>query len=659
VLRGNQGRFASTLAALGLLGSLGLPVSARAATTALLFGSEAGGQFGQSVCDAGDFNGDGVADLLAGAPLDDTGGLARGRAFLWLGGAGLRRSADFVFSAGNAGDHFGWSVAGVGDVNGDGYDDIAIGAPLNDAIGQEAGAVYLFFGGQNPDTVVDLTLHGEEADDRFGWSVRRAGDMNRDGRDDFAVGAPWADVAGQDVGAVYLWYGASGTPSSSYDLRFLGEAGGSGDPPFISGPGFGFSLADLDGYRGDSRSSLAVGAPYYAGSIGRVYLFFDASLSGNDPSTTAGTVFTNNIANELFGYALSRAGRIGNSSRDDLLVGGPGAFGDTGYVKIFYGDATPAATVAAASADLTRNGETGGDRFGEAVADVGNFDGSGGDDYAVAAPSRNEPSQDAGRVYLYSGTSSSPTDVAAVNGWGNGSEAGDLFGHSLSAVGGDLDGDGREDLLIGSPKANDPSNVVQGAMVVLGSGVGVVPVARVLVEVTTGASSTEFAISGLGPDLLAAQLRDATAPQNVLADLDHGFQWRGETWVVSVESRRLVDVGRVELTWEDGFGVRSQEVAVPETVRPRLRLLAARPNPFNPTTTIRWELDRRESYRVRIYDARGRQVRELESGIGGPGKLEAGFDGRDDAGRFLASGVYRVLLTTPSGQRSQALTLVE
>jgi FG-GAP repeat len=651
------GRFARRMGLVCLLGTI---ASASAASTStLLFGSEPGGQFGRSVADAGDFNGDGVQDLLAGAPLDDTGGLARGRAFLWFGGAGMRKAADLVFTAGNAGDQFGYAVAGVGDVNNDGFDDIAVGAPLNDDIGTESGAVYIYYGGITPNNVVDLTLRGEVADDRFGWSVNRAGDMNRDGRDDFVVGAPWADAAGIDVGAVYLFYGANGGPATTFDLRWLGQPGGGGDPPFISGPGFGFALADLTGYRGDGRSSVAVGAPYHAGSTGLVFLFFDASFAGQDPPATAGTVFTNNIANELFGFALSRAGRIGNASRDDLLVGAPGAFGDTGYVKVFYGDATPAATVAASAANLTRGGETGGDRFGEAVCDVGNFDGLGGDDYAVGAPQRDEGAQNAGRAYVYSGAGATPVDIVPVNGWGNGSEAGDFFAQALSAMSGDLDGDGRDDFLVGSPNANDPSNVVQGVVAVIGSGLGVVPIPRIEITQRQSADLTEFVVLGLSPNLRFAQLRDAARTSLLLADWNRDFRRSGEMWIATVLTDRLVDVEQAELVWEDDSGARRQSFELQRPAPAALRLLGASPNPFNPQTLIRWELAERGFYSVRVYDLRGRRVRQLSSGVGDRGPMSQIFDGRDDAGKTLASGTYRVLLWTEAGQRSQGLTLTK
>ena len=123
---------------------------------------------------ARDFNGDGYADVVVGAPQNDAGGADAGRACQFLGGPGdgPDAEADAVFT-GSSLERFGWSVATGVDVNGDGYDDLVVGAPENNAAGNQAGAAYIFLGGSASLNAppADVTLLGETAEDGFGWSV--------------------------------------------------------------------------------------------------------------------------------------------------------------------------------------------------------------------------------------------------------------------------------------------------------------------------------------------------------------------------------------------------------------------------------------------------------------------------------------------------------
>ena len=170
-------------------------------------GEAAFDNFGISVSGAGDVNGDGFADVIVGAYLNDAGGGNAGRAYVYYGGPAADAVADLTLTGEAAGDEFGISVSGARDVNGDGFADVIVGANLNDAGGGEAGRAYVYYGGPGADAVADLTLTGEAAGDQFGYSVSGAGDVRGDGFADVIVGASLNDAGGLFAGRAYVYYG--------------------------------------------------------------------------------------------------------------------------------------------------------------------------------------------------------------------------------------------------------------------------------------------------------------------------------------------------------------------------------------------------------------------------------------------------------------------
>ena len=123
-------------------------------------GAAAGDSFGGSVSSAGDVNGDGYADVIVGALQNDAGGVDAGRAYVFYMGPGADAVADLTLTGVAAFDQFGGSVSSAGDVNGDGYADVIVGATGNDAGGASAGRAYVYYGGPGADAVADLTLTG-------------------------------------------------------------------------------------------------------------------------------------------------------------------------------------------------------------------------------------------------------------------------------------------------------------------------------------------------------------------------------------------------------------------------------------------------------------------------------------------------------------------
>ena len=159
--------------------------------------------FGGNVACAGDVNHDGCDDILVGAWGDNN---TIGKSFVFFGGKNMNpyiTAPDVTMVGGAQGDYFGGGISGAGDMNGDGYDDIIVGAPLNSTKGFETGSAYIFFGGKNMDGYPDVVLEPKSPFGRFGCPMKGIGDVNKDGCDDVIVGSIYADA----TGAAYVYYG--------------------------------------------------------------------------------------------------------------------------------------------------------------------------------------------------------------------------------------------------------------------------------------------------------------------------------------------------------------------------------------------------------------------------------------------------------------------
>ena len=208
-------------------------------------------RYGYSVSSAGDVNGDGFGDVIVGAPFYANGESREGAAFLYLGGPnGPSLSSDWSFEPNNASEYAGIAVTGIGDVNGDAYDDVAIGA---DQAGNNAeGAVYIFYGSQDGLAATpDLTLMGSIANGYFGNTLSSAGDVNGDGYADLAVGAYNTTNGEAAEGMVFVFHGSdtglSSTPNWNYERD-------------QSSAWLGSSVAGLGDVNGDGRDDVVVGA---------------------------------------------------------------------------------------------------------------------------------------------------------------------------------------------------------------------------------------------------------------------------------------------------------------------------------------------------------------------------------------------------------------
>ena len=394
-----------------------------------LTGEAATDNFGYSVSGAGDVNGDGYSDVIVGAYGNDAGGLNCGRAYVFFGGATMDETADVTLTGAAASDYFGSCVSAAGDVNGDGYDDIVVGAYGNDAAGSNAGAAYVYLGGASMNNVADVMLTGVAASDNFGNSVGGC-DINGDGYSDVIVGAYGNDAGGVTAGRAYVYCGGA-VMDNTADVVFTGAA---------ANDCFGNSVSRAGDVNGDGYDDLIVGAPYNAGGgtdAGRAYLYLN-SLTGSD---LPDDFFTGAAESDFFGRQVASAGDVNADGFDDIVIGASQNGANAGKAYIYFGGPEMDQT-----ADIVLTGEASGDLFGYSVSGAGDLNADGFDDVIVGAYHNDAGGVDAGRAYIYYGGASMDATPDIVL---TGAVAGDYFGCSV-ALAGDVNGDGHSDVIVGA-----------------------------------------------------------------------------------------------------------------------------------------------------------------------------------------------------------------
>ncbi|MEM2870557.1 MAG: FG-GAP-like repeat-containing protein [Thermoplasmata archaeon] len=331
-------------------------------------------------------------------------------------------------------DYFSFSVAGAGDVNGDGYDDVIIGEPMNSSIGLRCGRAYIYFGGPVINKTADVTLTGEGELNYFGVSVAGPGDLNGDGFDDVIVGASYcAKIEPRnDLSRAYIFFG--GAPmDSTPDIVLEGAPNSS----------FGISVAGAGDVNGDEFPDVVVGAPNTTNQYGagRAFVYF----GGPDMDNVSDAVLSGGGWGDGFGRAVSGAGDFNNDSWDDVIVGActgvvaPESDATGNGAWLFLGGENMDGV-----ADLRFGSEEAGDLFGATVAGIGDENGDGYEDVVVGAPGANSSR---GSVYVYLG---GPKPDSAADFVLDGTNSGDLFGASVSAAG-DVNADGLGDLVVTAP----------------------------------------------------------------------------------------------------------------------------------------------------------------------------------------------------------------
>lgn len=454
-------------------------------------GATTSNELGSDVAMIGDVNADGFPDMLIGDYYDTAAGTESGAAYLVYGTAERFTSATadlssaVRFQAAAEGDKFGFSVAGAGDLNNDGFDDFLIGAP---GVSVSRGSVYLFYGKEAAFTgelSEGVELYNGDAGDEFGYSMAGLGDVNGDGFDDMAVGAPFKTNTIESTeyewaGSVSIVYGQS-DPLSTTDVG-LGDTI-IGDQ--IVGY-FGRSISATGDMDGDGRADLIVGGDGYI-EFGRAYLIYgghenDYSETITENVTNGNAIQFDGVSEDLLtGRAVAGNGDFDGDGNMDLAITSTQSSGpvneDVGAVYIVYGGIIfdPAVDLSVEGVKFIGAGED--DHLGKDVQ-FADMDGDGIDDLLVSTPDHNvtpndEFTGDEGVAYIVYGKADRDFNGNAITDVGQeieissiaselytGEDAGQRFGNAIDAA--DIDGDGKAELLASASGYNAVGAVYLG-----------------------------------------------------------------------------------------------------------------------------------------------------------------------------------------------------
>ncbi len=411
-----------------------------------------------------DINGDGLSDVIVGASMQDAGAADEGSVFVYYGNASGLSSAPTATRdnpANQANALFGHSVAFAGDVNGDGYNDIVVGAYSQDGSVPDQGAAFVYHGGVSGLSATPITVLANPADQpgAFGIAVAGAGDVNADGYADVIVGASAQDGASTDEGAAFVYYGGptglAVAPAISLE-----------NPTHQPDAYFGVSVSTAGDVNGDGYSDVVVGAySQSSGALqeGNAFVYY-GSRTGLSPVAALTLDNPENQAMGGFGRSVANAGDVNGDGFGDVIVGAhrqSAGSAQEGSAFVYHGSA--AGLGASPTTVLDNPAGTRSGYFGSSVAGAGDVNGDGYSDVVVGAQGQSQ-------AFVYHGSATGIPTRPGV-------ELADTMSSTSfgsAAALGDVNGDGYSDVVVGAPGRDAGATDEGGASVFHGGPAGAV-----------------------------------------------------------------------------------------------------------------------------------------------------------------------------------------